>query len=213
MVVLVALTGTAHSAMLCARPRSDGTFSTSIKLREACKPSEVELGIVTLDPLRLHGPTTTSSTTTSTSSTTTMTALDGDLTQSIPAMGLMWELKRDLDGVEDYGDPHDSDNRYTWTDPGDSNLTNPDGTMWTVFIPTLNTPPCFAGHCDWRMPTVAEMVTMGSSYALPANPNGGYWTSETYSGDTTHGRPVQGGTDYHDPKTFNLFVRAVRDLP
>jgi hypothetical protein len=42
--------------MLCARPRSDGTFSTTVKLREACKGNEVEIGIVTLQPLRLFGP-------------------------------------------------------------------------------------------------------------------------------------------------------------
>ena len=63
LVALVA-TGTAHAALLCARPRSDGTFSTTVKLREACKGNEVELGIVTLQPLRLFGPTTTSTTST-----------------------------------------------------------------------------------------------------------------------------------------------------
>ena len=70
VALLVALlaTGTAQAAMVCARPRSDGTFSTTLKLREACKPNEVEIGIVTLQPLRLFGPTTTS--TSSTTSTT-----------------------------------------------------------------------------------------------------------------------------------------------
>ena len=68
LLVAVMLTGTAHAAMLCARPRSDGTFSTTVKLREACKGNEVEIGIVTLQPLRLFGPTTTS--TSSTTSTT-----------------------------------------------------------------------------------------------------------------------------------------------
>jgi hypothetical protein len=64
LVVALLATGTAHAAMVCARPRSDGTFSTTLKLREACKPNEVEIGIVTLQPLRLFGPTTTSSSTT-----------------------------------------------------------------------------------------------------------------------------------------------------
>lgn len=27
-----------------------------------------------------------------------------------------------------------------------------DGSLFTVFLATLNTPPCFAGHCDWRIP-------------------------------------------------------------
>ena len=69
LVVAIMLTGTAQAAMVCARPRSDGTFSTTLKLREACKPNEVEIGIVTLDPLRLSGPPTTSTSVTSTSTT------------------------------------------------------------------------------------------------------------------------------------------------
>jgi len=64
LLVALVVTGTAHAAILCARPRSDGTFSTTVKLREACKGNEVELGIVTLQPLRLYGPTTTSTTST-----------------------------------------------------------------------------------------------------------------------------------------------------
>jgi hypothetical protein len=62
-------TGTAQAAMLCARPRADGTFSATVKIREACRPNEVELGIITLDPLRLSGPPTTSTSVTSTSTT------------------------------------------------------------------------------------------------------------------------------------------------
>jgi hypothetical protein len=64
LLAALLVTGTAQAAMVCARPRSDGTFSTTLKLREACKPNEVEIGIVTLQPLRLYGPTTTSSSTT-----------------------------------------------------------------------------------------------------------------------------------------------------
>ncbi len=43
----------AHAVVLCAKPRTDGTFNTSIKLREACKPAEQ-----VLDPegLGLRGP-------------------------------------------------------------------------------------------------------------------------------------------------------------
>jgi hypothetical protein len=44
---------TAHSAALCAKPRADGSYNTSVKLREVCKAHET-----TLDPaaLGLRGP-------------------------------------------------------------------------------------------------------------------------------------------------------------
>jgi hypothetical protein len=38
-----------NAAVLCAKPRSDGTFSTSVKIREACTPREMQL-----DPAALH---------------------------------------------------------------------------------------------------------------------------------------------------------------
>ncbi len=60
--------------------------------------------------------------------------------------GLMWEKKDDVGGI------HDWDNAYSWS-TGTSG--NPDGTVFTSFLATLNTPPCFAGHCDWRLPTSA----------------------------------------------------------
>ena len=62
--------------------------------------------------------------------------------------GLQWEKKTDDGGV------HDKDNSYTWTDTSDVDYTDPDGTAFTVFLATLNASPCFAGHCDWRLPTV-----------------------------------------------------------
>ncbi len=60
--------------------------------------------------------------------------------------GLMWEKKDDAGGI------HDQDTYYTWST---GSPYNPDGTAFTVFLATLNTPPCFAGHCDWRLPTSA----------------------------------------------------------
>jgi hypothetical protein len=70
---------------------------------------------------------------------------NGDGTISDTRTGLMWEKKASDGSI------HDRSNGYTWSQSG----TAADGTVFTVFLAGLNTPPCFAGHCDWRLPTVA----------------------------------------------------------
>ena len=37
------LASQAGAAVLCAKPRGDGTFSTTVKIREACRPVEMQL--------------------------------------------------------------------------------------------------------------------------------------------------------------------------
>jgi hypothetical protein len=67
LLVLLSLTATtAHSAVLCARPRRDGTFNSTVKVREACRPHEVQL-----DPGEVNFCC--STTTTSTTPTTIVT--------------------------------------------------------------------------------------------------------------------------------------------
>src|SRR5262249_40954352 len=61
-------------------------------------------------------------------------------------------------------DPHDVNDSYTWnTHLGG---TRPNGTAFTSFLGTLNDGTstdettiggCFAGHCDWRLPTIVEL--------------------------------------------------------
>ena len=63
--------------------------------------------------------------------------------------GLQWEQKTDDATI------HDKDDVYSWsTGFGPAN-----GTAYTVFLAALNG-GCFAGQCDWRLPTRAELQTI-----------------------------------------------------
>lgn len=85
----------------------------------------------------------------------------GDGTVRDLATGLQWEQKRNLDETRVPGDPHDADNVYTWTVK--KRGTASDGTLFTEFLASLNRAPCFAGHCDWRMPSMPELQTILAS--------------------------------------------------
>lgn len=75
---------------------------------------------------------------------------NGDGTITDAQSGLVWEKK------SSDGSVHDQDNFYTWTSSG----TAPDGTLFTTFLAALNAGDGFAGHNDWRIPTLAEEQTL-----------------------------------------------------
>ncbi len=94
------------------------------------------------------------------------TVLDYDLR-------LQWEKKTNVDGSVNLADPHDADNGYSWSaSPPAAN-----GTAFTDFLSQLNTCSSapgffgsdgFAGFCDWRLPTLTELLsTEDCSFGSP----------------------------------------------
>jgi hypothetical protein len=155
---------------------------------------------------------------------------NGDRTATDRVSGLMWEQKDDLAGT------HDKDNTYTWcadVAPVDIVCDNGtgafDGTAKTAFLDVLNDvtgggASCFAGHCDWRLPTVLELKGLllepssggfcsTSPCVDPDLPGwtqlGFYWSATNHPGGAWGVFFVDGsvGLDY---KAEDDYVRAVR---
>lgn len=130
--------------------------------------------------------------------------------------GLVWEKLADDDSV------HDKDTIYTWADAFGK-------------IQQLNTSPCFADQCDWRLPNVNELHSIldyagtSSSLLLPTVFNtgctpgctvmdcscaaaGAHWSSTTYTESPDNAWEVlfDQGFVVIDFKVSPNFVRAVR---
>jgi hypothetical protein len=128
---------------------------------------------------------------------------------------LQWEKLASDGSVHDKGQP------YSWAD------------AFAVKIAALNTVPCFAGHCDWRLPNVRELQTIADyermNPAVSAAFNTGcipgctvttcsctassnYWSSSTYVVTPSSAWYVffLDGNAFAFSKTFLALVRAVR---
>jgi len=136
--------------------------------------------------------------------------------------GLIWEVKKDKDGVRHYDNPHDADNTYTWYDPSDPYPGTPSDHDTDDFLDALNDAR-FGGFNDWRLPTIKELAylvdysipgpgpTINTTY-FPNTVSSKYWSSTTYADDTVYAWSVSFnyGYGYRNYKSNSYYVRAVR---
>ncbi len=139
--------------------------------------------------------------------------------------GLIWEVKQNSDGAQNYSNPNDADNRYTWYDSNPE--TNGgragwpgDGTDTEDFINALNAAN-YGGNSDWRLPTAEEFLSIvnfdklePSSHTdyFPNTKASVYWSSTTLVVSTANAWHVHlfGGATACNLKANTYHVRAVR---
>jgi pimeloyl-ACP methyl ester carboxylesterase len=138
--------------------------------------------------------------------------------------GLIWEAKEAKDSVKDYANPHDADNTYTWcdTDPDtNGNYAGTCGANDTMdFLSALNSGAGFAGHTDWRLPTLKELKTLiDRSRHTPSistiyfpNTISDYWSSTADASNFENAWFVRFiyGYDFNINKYQSYSLRAVR---
>jgi hypothetical protein len=128
--------------------------------------------------------------------------------------GLQWEQKT-ADGTI-----HDRDDVYSLSLGG----WQMGGTAFTSFLPTLNAGACFSNHCDWRLPTLAELWTIVTAPypgceseactdpIFGASVGGQYWTTTVLASNDSSAWYVQFSVALPgDEGKLNVnYARAVR---
>ena len=144
--------------------------------------------------------------------------------------GLQWEMKTDDGSI------HDKNNLYTWSS---GSTGKPDGSAFVDFLGALNAGEapsggvitgCFAGECDWRLPTIDELAAIvdtsapgcssgASCTTIPGdNPTVSsgdiaplqYWSSTTNFGVPSVARVVGFDTGFPGGSVHKIDTRAVR---
>jgi hypothetical protein len=139
--------------------------------------------------------------------------------------GLIWEIKQAKDGVADYENPNDADNKYSWYDTNPANnlgyTGNYNGGKNTqAFIEQLNQKQLGGFHA-WRMPSLKELASIANLAKtnpaidvifFPADMSAFYWSSTSPAYNTSHawGVNCDYGNDNHNAKDSSYYVRAVR---
>jgi hypothetical protein len=136
--------------------------------------------------------------------------------------GLTWEVKTNKDHVQDYSNPHDADNTYTWYDTNAAYEGTPgDGTDTEDFIKQLNDSH-FGGYSNWRLPTIKELANIVNYGILHPEPTidtiffpntatSYYWSSTTFANDLSTALWVnfEYGDEKCSYKNYFHHVRAV----
>ena len=139
--------------------------------------------------------------------------------------GLIWEVKRNMDGISNYDDPNDADNTYTWydsnpnTNGGNAGIPG-NGTNTEAFINAINHAH-FGGYSDWRLPTIKELTYLADTSStnpsiktnyFPNTVSSWYWSSSTSTNYPYQawGVGFRHGYDSYNHKYFHGYVRAVR---
>jgi hypothetical protein len=154
---------------------------------------------------------------------------NGDGTITDNTTGLMWEQKLDCAELSNVRCVYNS---YSWS--ASTPYSNPDGTIYSQFLQQLNgldpktdygTIPCFAGYCDWRIPTMGELRSIlfapGPCTAynpcvdgilLPMQGNF-YWSSSSAPTlpEYVWGTYFNSGQTIQAGKTGSGYARAVRN--
>jgi hypothetical protein len=141
---------------------------------------------------------------------------DGTVTDNLSR--LVWEKKNNRDGTADYGNAHDADNRYTWSEASVPPFRE-DGTAFSNFLPFLMFEGAFLGTgVGWRIPTFAELQSTvldfpcsGSSCSCPESPCVAFDAVNTpVSGFMTVNSDVSG---VYPGDATSMWMVATGDLP